>query len=64
MVFINGQQEDVAGMSVAEYLKQIGLSQSRVALELNASVLSSSLFSQYRFKDGDKAELVHFVGGG
>ncbi len=64
MVTINGESVDAVGQSVQEYLNAAGYASKRVALELNGSILPAAQFSEYRFKAGDRVEIVHFVGGG
>lgn len=64
MVFINGSPEDVAGMLLYDYLMQHGYASLRVAVELNGQILPSYEFESYRFKEADRVEIVHFVGGG
>lgn len=64
MVLINGEEVTAVGQSVQDYLNQAGYTSKRVALELNGEILPASQFAEYRFKSGDRVEIVHFVGGG
>jgi sulfur carrier protein len=65
---INGQTRDfpdlAAGASVQELLTALGLKQDRVAVEHNGSIVSRPAWSATPVADGDKFEIVHFVGGG
>jgi sulfur carrier protein len=36
----------------------------RVAIELNREIVSREQWPQTRLHDGDRLEIVHFVGGG
>jgi len=36
----------------------------RVAVELNREIVSRAQWSGTQLKDGDRLEIVHFVGGG
>jgi thiamine biosynthesis protein ThiS len=36
----------------------------RVAIELNREIVSREQWAQTPLKDGDRLEIVHFVGGG
>ena len=36
----------------------------RVAVELNREIVPRDRWSQTHLKDGDRLEIVHFVGGG
>ncbi len=64
MVRINGENLDIVGKSVAEYLNSAGYDLMRVAVELNGDVVSKAQYSDTVFKDGDSVEVVSFVGGG
>ena len=64
MVRINGENLDVVGKSVAEYLNSSGYDLMRVAVELNGDIVPKALYADTIFKDGDSVEVVSFVGGG
>ena len=64
MVRINGENLDVVGKSVAEYLNSTGYDLMRVAVELNGDIVPKAQYSETVFKDGDNVEVVSFVGGG
>ena len=64
MVKINGQNEDVKGQTVADYLALKGFNKARVAVELNGDILPKSKYGETVLCDGDEIEIVSFVGGG
>ena len=64
MVRINGENLDVVGKSVVEYLNSSGYDLMRVAVELNGDIVPKALYADTIFKDGDSVEVVSFVGGG
>ncbi len=64
MVRINGENLDVVGKSVAEYLNSAGYDLMRVAVELNGYIVPKAQYADTIFKDGDSVEVVSFVGGG
>ena len=64
MVRINGENLDVVGKSVAEYLNSSGYDLMRVAVELNGDIVPKAQYADTIFKDGDSVEVVSFVGGG
>ena len=64
MVRINGENLDVVGKSVAEYLNSSGYDLMRVAVELNGDIVPKAQYADTIFKDGDSIEVVSFVGGG
>jgi sulfur carrier protein len=65
---INGQPRELpdltAGASVQDLLTALGLKQDRVAVEHNGSIVSRPAWVSTPIADGDKFEIVHFVGGG
>ena len=64
MVRINGENLDVVGKSVADYLNSAGYDLIRVAVELNGDIVPKALYASTIFKNGDSVEVVSFVGGG
>lgn len=64
-VTINGEQRELlAPVSVAELLKNLGLDARKVALERNLEIVPRSDYSGTIVGDGDRLEIVHFIGGG
>ncbi|MBR6372950.1 MAG: sulfur carrier protein ThiS [Victivallales bacterium] len=64
MVIINGEQVDEAGGTLAGYLAKNGLDKGRVAVEINGDIVPKAKYADTVLKDGDKVEIVRFVGGG
>ena len=64
-LFINGQEKAFeAPLSLAELLVQLGMKGDRVAVELNREIVARPLWAETQLRDGDRLEIVHFVGGG
>jgi thiamine biosynthesis protein ThiS len=62
---INGQGREFDKLStVSDLLTKIGMKPDRVAVELNRELLSRDRWGTTQLSDGDKLEIVHFVGGG
>jgi thiamine biosynthesis protein ThiS len=62
---INGEQRDLAdGLTVATLVEHLGMKPDRVAVELNLEIVPRAQWQATPLKDGDKLEVVHFVGGG
>jgi thiamine biosynthesis protein ThiS len=62
---INGEPRDFAdGLTLAALVDQLGMKADRVAVELNLEIVPRANWSATKLKDGDKLEIVHFVGGG
>jgi len=64
-VIVNGQDRDVAdGAAVTDLISLLDLKPERVAVELNRRILKRIDWPGATLKDGDRIEIVHFVGGG
>lgn len=50
--------------SLADLVLELGLKSDRIALERNGDIVSRKLWPETTLANGDKLELVHFVGGG
>ncbi len=61
---INGQDKEVSATTVAELVEQLGLKGDRVAIELNRDIVHARNGRETPLHEGDKLEMVHFVGGG
>ncbi len=62
---INGEERRVtAPLSVEDLLRDIGLDPRKVAVERNLEIVPKSQYGQTPLADGDKLEIVHFIGGG
>jgi sulfur carrier protein len=62
---INGESRSFPdGLTVAALIGQLGMKTDRVAVELNLEIVPRSNWDSTGLKDGDKLEIVHFVGGG
>lgn len=51
-------------VSLAQYLRQEGYGEGRVAVEKNGEIVPKSHFQDTVLSDSDTLEIVHFVGGG
>ena len=64
-VVINGKARTVAvGTSVLVLLGELGLGDKRVAVERNRHVIPRAQHATTLLADGDRLEVVTFVGGG
>ena len=62
---INGEARDVTeGLTLAALVEQLGMKPDRVAVELNLEIVPRANWAGTQLKEGDKLEIVHFVGGG
>jgi thiazole synthase len=64
-VHVNGDLRHVTvGTSLAEVLGELGLDPRKVAVERNLEIVRRGTFEEVVVKEGDRLEIVHFVGGG
>ncbi len=63
---INGDERDFpnAPPTLADLIEVLGMKSDRVAVELNRDIAPRDRWPQTPLKDGDRLEIVHFVGGG
>lgn len=62
---LNGERRPVASHTSLEALLEVfSLPHKRVAIELNGAVVPKSDWPSTIVSDGDRLEVVHFVGGG
>ena len=62
---INGENRDFDAIStLSDLITQLGMKPDRVAVELNRELVPRDQWPATRLSDGDKLEIVHFVGGG
>ena len=64
MVKINGKEENAAGLSVTDYLRQAGFSPDVVVVERNLEIIPREARERTILADGDSVEILRFVGGG
>ena len=64
MVKINGEEKEIAGKNLLEYLKEAGFEPERVVVELNLDIISKDEFGNTIIQDEDVIEVLRFVGGG
>ena len=64
MVKINGEDRPVAGQTLAEFLAGTVFDPTRIAVERNGEIVPKAQYAQCVLADGDRVEIVSFVGGG
>lgn len=64
-IVINGQERELAGsLTLAAAIEQLGFKPDRVAVELNRVIVRRQQWPETELREGDRLEIVHFVGGG
>ncbi|HYG76916.1 MAG TPA: sulfur carrier protein ThiS [Planctomycetota bacterium] len=65
VVFVNSKQQTLEdGATVARLIEALGMGQKRVAVEVNTELVTKGEWQQFKLKEGDRIEIVSFVGGG
>jgi thiamine biosynthesis protein ThiS len=62
---INGEEKTFPSpLTLAALIEGMGMKPDRIAVELNREIVPRNRYSETQLADGDKLEIVHFVGGG
>jgi len=66
---INGEERAFADPAAGQFtlaalVDSMGMKSDRVAVELNRDIVPRDRWAEATLKDGDRLEIVHFVGGG
>ena len=64
MVKINGKELAITGKTLADYLAATDYDPKRIAVERNGEIVPRNQYSKTVLADGDRIEIVSFVGGG
>ncbi|HEX5380419.1 MAG TPA: sulfur carrier protein ThiS [Phenylobacterium sp.] len=64
-LILNGEERRFPGVSdVAALVAALGLDARKVAVERNLEIVPRSAYQVTAIADGDRIEIVHFIGGG
>ena len=64
-ILVNGNQTEISeGSGIKALIESLGLDTERVAVELNKKIVRRANWGSTTISEGDKVEIVHFVGGG
>lgn len=64
-IHVNGEARTCrSGLMVADLLTELDIKTERVAVELNLEILDRAMFDQRQLNDGDRVEIMSFIGGG
>jgi thiamine biosynthesis protein ThiS len=64
-VIVNGEAKQCPdGASLAQFIEHLQLKGDRVAIELNRKIAPRNKWAETALHEGDRLEIVHFVGGG
>jgi thiamine biosynthesis protein ThiS len=67
-LLVNGQSRVFTSLPdspcLADLVRELGLKSDRVAVEHNGEIAGKSVWQETPLAEGDRLEIVHFVGGG
>jgi thiamine biosynthesis protein ThiS len=64
-LWVNGEERAVEAVAdVAGLVAALGLDSRKVAVERNLEIVPRSTYAATPVADGDRIEIVHFIGGG
>jgi sulfur carrier protein len=63
-IIVNGEPTVIQAMTVLDFLLSLSIDPKRVAVELNLDILPKANYKATLLNEGDRLEIVHFVGGG
>lgn len=65
LLTVNGEEREFdRSMTVSQLLGELGIDARKVALERNLEIVPRSAYEGTELSDGDRLEVVHFIGGG
>jgi thiamine biosynthesis protein ThiS len=64
-LIVNGEKLEVLNVeTLQDLLKELQIEPQRVAVEINVSIVKKSDYSTFKLNEGDRVEIVNFIGGG
>lgn len=64
-LWVNGEEQSLEAVTdVAGLVAALGLDGRKVAVERNLEIVPRSTYGSTPVLDGDRIEIVHFIGGG
>ncbi|MBM9520543.1 sulfur carrier protein ThiS [Desulforhopalus vacuolatus] len=63
-IHINGKAEESVAETIAELISERKLATKSLVVEHNRTIVKQARWAEVQLHDGDKIELLSFVGGG
>lgn len=61
---LNGNNFEINAVTIEQLIKELGLIDKRIAVEVNKNVITKTEHSNYCLKNDDVVEIIRAVGGG
>jgi thiamine biosynthesis protein ThiS len=63
-IIVNGKPMEISTATVCELLNMLGIDPTRVVVERNLEIVPKKMQELASLQNGDRIEIIHFVGGG
>jgi thiamine biosynthesis protein ThiS len=64
-IILNGEEVKLEGkISVSSLIDKYSLDKRKIAVERNLEIVPRSSFEEVLINEGDRIEIIHFIGGG
>ena len=64
-IYINGEEKTISENStITSLVEEFSLNVAKVAVERNLAIVPRPLYAETILSDGDRIEIVQFIGGG
>lgn len=64
-IIVNGEEKVIDnGITLSKLINDLGIENKVMAAAVNMEIVKKDNWDNYKLKDGEKVELLHFVGGG
>lgn len=64
-IILNGEERKFEkNLTISELIQTFEIDLTKVAIEKNLEIINFEDFEKITIADGDKIEMVHFIGGG
>ena len=65
LITINGERKEFdAAIALSRLIEELGLEPRKIAIERNLEIVPKAAYASTQIADGDRIEIVQFVGGG
>jgi sulfur carrier protein len=65
LITLNGEERRIDGVAdIAALVAELGLDTRKVAVERNLEIVPRSIYAETPLAEGDRIEIVTFIGGG
>ena len=64
-VTVNGEEKEIpAGTTLLQLIDELGIGEKVMAAAVNMEIVKKERWPEHPLQEGDRIELLHFVGGG